>query len=855
MVSLCSINNCSPPARRIFVISPLMQKFVQVIPLQPIRQTFTYTVPDDLASIAEVGARVLIPFGRKIITGVIAAFTEEKPEQRLKPLWDVLDPEPIWTKEYLDFTKWVADYYFAPWGEVLHAALPQGMTSESDFRIVPLVDDLAERAAQIAGARAVKRIELLRLVGKYPEGISIKTLRNKLQYGGISAAIKEYEQQGLIAVQATDAEQKAKPKFVRYLRAADILLNSPDAAREALEELGKRSPKQAAVLTFLLDHYQKANSGLPSAELISQTKASASSINGLVERGYIITYEKEIKRSFFTNYSEPPKPTIFTLNDRQLSAIDSISSPIQANIFQTFLLHGVTGSGKTQVYIEVIKKTLEQKRAVITLVPEISLTPQLIDRYRAYFGNEVAVLHSKMSIGERYDTWRDVQSGKCNVIIGARSALFAPVKNLGLIVVDEEHEASFKQNDTAPRYNARDCAIVRASMQKAVVVLGSATPSLESYHNVTTGKYTLLELPDRVDNALMPDILVVDTREARKKKTIHNNISFTLRDHIQLRLQRKEGIILLQNRRGFAPIQQCLDCGASPQCPHCSVTLTYHKVRNQLRCHYCGHTIPAVTACMTCGSTNVKLFGAGTQRVEEDIAVLFPQAKIVRMDLDTTARKGSHKEILDAFGSGEADILLGTQMVAKGLDFPRVTLVGVINADTQLHLPDFRASERTFQLLTQVSGRAGRTAAQKGEVIIQTSNPLDDAIKATVDHNYKGFYEHELQKRKEIFYPPFSRIILIELKGKDDKLVQQHAHLLRQLIAPADFFEVLGPQQAPIPKLRDEYRWRIIIKNDKDKDIGGARLRVVLQHAMDEYTAKHTTRAVKVILDVDPQGV
>jgi len=829
-----------------------MQKFVQVVPLQPIRQTFTYSIPDDLAPVVHIGSRALIPFGRKIITGIIAGFTDNAVEKKIKPLWDILDPEPIWTKEFMDFTEWVANYYLAPWGEVLHAALPQGMAGESGFLVVPIVEDLAERAKLLAKTRAIKRAELLRLVALNPSGISLKTLRNKLQFGGINTAIKEYEDQGLLMLQATDAEQKAKPKFIRMMRIAENLLNDDDL-REGMAELEKRSPKKATVLALLYDNHLKDKGGLAVSAIIQRTGASAAALNGLADKGYAVLYKIEIKRSFFTGI--PKTPPIYQLNERQLTAINAIASAVLANNFHPFLLHGVTGSGKTQVYIEVIKKVLAKKRSVITLVPEISLTPQLIDRYRAHFGDEVAVLHSRMSIGERYDTWRAVQSGKCNVVIGARSALFAPVKNLGMIVVDEEHESSFKQTDAAPRYNARDCAVVRASMERAAVVLGSATPSLESFYNATAGKYTMLELPERVDNALMPDIVVVDTREARKKKEMHNNISFFLRDQIRVRLQKKEGIILLQNRRGFAPIQQCLDCGAAPECPHCSVTLTFHKVKNQLRCHYCGHSIPAVTACMSCGSTNVKLFGAGTQRVEEDIAALFPDAKIARMDLDTTSHKGAHKEILDTFGSGDADILLGTQMVAKGLDFPRVTLVGVISADTQLHLPDFRASERTFQLLTQVSGRAGRTAAQKGEVVIQTSNPNDEAIKSVVQHDYKGFYADELQKRKELFYPPFSRIILIEFKGKDDKFVQQHANMLKRFITPDGYSEILGPHQPPISKLRDEYRWRILIKNDKEKDGGGTKIRRALQRALDEYTTRYATRAVRVIVDIDPQGV
>jgi len=831
-----------------------MQRYAQVVPLQAIRQVFTYSVPDDLAA-AAVGVRAIIPFGRKLVTGVIVGFTDETPTQKLKPLWDVLDASPIWTKEYLDFTSWIAEYYFAPWGEVLRAALPQGMAAESDFRVVPIAKDLTDSATLFPEKRETKRELLLRLVAQNPAGIGMKALRKKMGTSALAAIIKECEAQGLVAVHATDVALRAKPKLVRFLRLSESLLYNADNLREAFDELEKHSPRQAAVAALLLEHYHKEKTGLPVAAITAKTGASSAALHRLVEKEYAVEYTIETIRSSFSQFAdETPTPPNVVLNTAQRDAVTTLQSAVAEGTYTAFLLHGVTGSGKTQVYIEVIKTVLAQGRAVITLVPEISLTPQLIGRYRAHFGEQVAVLHSKMGIGERYDAWRGVQSGKHNVIIGVRSAVFAPVKNLGLIVADEEHESSFKQSDP-PRYNARDCAVVRAQMQHAVAVLGSATPSLESYYNAATGKYRLLELPERADGALMPEVMAVNMRDARKKHEVRDSISFTLRDHIALRLKKREGIILLQNRRGFAPVQQCMDCGASPQCPHCSVTLTFHKVNNLLRCHYCGFTIPAVKACATCGSTDVKLFGAGTQRVEEDVVALFPDAKIVRMDMDTTSRKGSHKTILDSFGSGESDILLGTQMVAKGLDFPRVTLVGVINADTQMHLPDFRAGERTFQLLTQVAGRAGRTLAQLGEVIIQTSNPDEEAIKCALQHDFKSFYALELQKRRELMYPPYSRIIMVELKGKDEKIVQEHAGMLAKRIEPRKGSEILGPQQAPIQKLRDEYRWRILIKNNKDADPSGAIIRASVQRALDEYAAHHATRAVRVIVDVDPQGV
>lgn len=828
--------------------------FAVVAPLHPIRSLFTYSVPDDLLPVAAIGERVIIPFGRRLMTGVITAFTDTAPSQELKPLWDVLDTTPLWTAEYLAFAQWVADYYLTPLGEVLTAALPQGMKAESDFIVVPLREDLESEIAALLRNRARKAAQLLRTVAAEPKGISIKTLQKRLKYSGMQGMLRQFEHEGWVAMQATDAIPAAKPLHVRFVRLSDELLHAPDAIAPAIAALGARPLKQIAIMRWLEQASDDDRRGIAASRVVKLADATAGALRSLIDRGLLVEFEREVRRNAFGD-DLPPMPPSFELNTHQQVALDTISVPLDAREYASFLLHGVTGSGKTQVYIELVKKARAAGRSAIVLVPEISLTPQLIDRFRCHFPDELAVLHSRMSLGERFDSWRDVQSGKCTVIIGARSALFAPARRLGLIVVDEEHEASYKQTDTAPRYHARDCAVVRGAMEHAVVVLGSATPSLESYANAIQGKYTLLELPERVDNAQMPTMLVVDMRAARRNKAVHNSISHVLRDHITKRLARHEGIILLQNRRGFAPTQLCADCGASPHCPHCAVTLTFHKVRTQLRCHYCGFTIPALQACAECGSTNLRLFGTGTQRVEEDITALFPDARVVRMDLDTTVQKGSHKKMLDAFGAGEADILLGTQMVAKGLDFPRVTLVGVVSADTQLFLPDFRAGERTFQLLTQVAGRAGRRQENAGEVIIQTSNPDDDAIKLAVNQNYRMFFAHELKKREELHYPPVSRLALIELRGKDNEKVHEHAHLLATLIPRPDYYQVLGPQESPVAKIRDEYRWRIMIKDNKVLDPGGARMRAALQHAIDSYLGQHTTRSVKLIVDIDPQGV
>jgi primosomal protein N' (replication factor Y) len=522
------------------------------------------------------------------------------------------------------------------------------------------------------------------------------------------------------------------------------------------------------------------------------------------------------------------------------------------------------------VYIEAIRHTLARGRSAIVLVPEISLTPQIVRRFKSHFAEQVSVVHSRMSTPERREVWRLAQRGDCRIVIGPRSAVFAPLQNLGLIVVDEEHEATYKQFDSSPRYHARDVAVVRGTMSGAVVVLGSATPSAESYHNALAGKYRLLELPHRIDEVPMPVITIVDmTAERREayatmkgslppeqrlklKEFRQPAISLLLQRKIEDRIARNEGIILLQNRRGFAPFVECPDCGHTETCDNCNVTLTYHLAQKHLRCHYCGLIRQPYLLCPACGGANVSLRGVGTQRVEQDLARLFPAARILRMDLDTTTRRGAHDRLLRKFGNREADILLGTQMVAKGLDFPHVTLVGVISADTQMLLPDFRSAERTFQLLAQVAGRAGR-AGLLGEVIIQTHQPNHGTLVHVVDHNFKAFYEEELIERKELDYPPFSRLVLIETKGPDEAKVKRAAESIATTLQRGNaVFTVLGPAPAVIGKINTMYRWHIIVKDLKSRDAGGHHLRTVLQRTRAEYMRLSD---VRLIIDVDPAGL
>jgi primosomal protein N' (replication factor Y) len=611
---------------------------------------------------------------------------------------------------------------------------------------------------------------------------------------------------------------------------------------------------------------------VPEADLLNVLKDSGAStevIRPFRDSGLVPVVRREITRQ--QEYGTEEQTLHIILNQAQQQVRERLVAALDGGRHHTFLLHGVTGSGKTQVYIEAIRHCLDAGKTAIVLVPEISLTPQIVRRFKSHFGDSVLVVHSRMSAGERYDVWRLARSGKCRVVIGPRSAVFAPLENLGLIVVDEEHEASYKQYDSVPRYHARDVAIVRGHDAGAVVVLGSATPSLESYANAQSGKFELLTLPDRIDSAVLPDVRIVDMTHERKevyaaareslpehqrgrlKEFRHPAISRLLHEKIAERLERREGIILLQNRRGFAPFVECHECGYVEMCDNCQVSMTYHATKKHLRCHYCGSVRRPALLCPQCGGSEIRLHGVGTQRVEEELTATFPDAHVLRMDLDTTTRRGAHDRILRQFGSREADILLGTQMVAKGLDFPHVTLVGVISADTQMLLPDFRSSERTFQLLTQVAGRAGRSQL-KGEVIIQTSQPDHRTLVHVLDHQYDAYFREELAERKELNYPPFSRLVLVETRGEDEeevrKLAERLAGALKKDLPP---YELLGPAPAVIGKINRQYRWHIVLKTMKGVDPSGGLTRDRILHALGAVQGR--AMKTQAVVDVDPVGI
>ncbi|MCK5526927.1 MAG: primosomal protein N', partial [Candidatus Latescibacteria bacterium] len=588
---------------------------------------------------------------------------------------------------------------------------------------------------------------------------------------------------------------------------------------------------------------------MPASILSRDYGIGPGSLKALEQKGWVrISWEEKIRDPFKEMSFEPSQR--LTLTSAQRDALDGVKEAICAGTFRTVLLYGITGSGKTQVYIEAIAKTLAMGRSAIVLVPEISLTPQTVRRFRAHFGDEVAVLHSGLSGGERYDAWRMIRRGERKIVVGARSAVFAPLDNLGLIVVDEEHESTYKQYDTTPRYHARDVATVRARDAGAVVILGSATPSLESYRNAQAGKFALSRLPERIDDRRLPEVEIVDMRKEKEA----GNWSFfsnSLKEGIAERLERKEQVILLQNRRGYASFIQCPDCGHAFHCPHCQVTLTYHASGRWLICHYCGLRRRAPSICPECHGHRLKYRGIGTERVEAELETLFPEARIVRMDRDTTGTKGAHYRLLERFRKKEADILLGTQMVAKGLDFAEVTLVGVISADTALNLPDFRAGERTFQLLTQVAGRTGR-GDRTGWVIIQTYNPDDEAIRFARRHDFEGYAKMELANREELGYPPFGKLVRMLFRSKSEEAVQriseQYGTALRKAVGGR--VEVLGPVEAPMSRIKDYYRWHLLLRGKGSKSLRTLAMEV---HRTGRADAKN--HEVIVTIDVDPAGM
>ena len=819
------------------------QLFAEVILPLPLPKLFTYLVPDELASEIAVGCRVVVPFGRnQLHTGVVFQLHQQPPESyEARPIIELLEAEPSVNRLQLDFYQWLAGYYLCTLGEVLHAALPAGLkistTSlvqrnphfEEEKTVLSLEEQLVME--HLSDDQLVESAKLERITGKQRLSAVLKSLAQK---------------QAVLLVD--HIREKYTPKLKKHLRLAPALASDPQALEQTMAGLEKK-PKQLEVLLHYLQRVplwedkEKNERGVAVAELI-QAGCSPSSINTLAKNGVVGVFQKAVSRLVTTPAKEAPRP----LSDDQQQAHKQIMACFAQN--KPVLLHGITGSGKTEIYIDLIETMLQNGHQVLYLLPEIALTAQIVARLQKVFAGRMGVYHSQYSANERVEVWRQLQHREINLVVGVRSSVFLPFTDLGLVIIDEEHEPSYKQFDPAPRYHARDAALMLARMHRAQVLLGSATPALETYYLTTTGKYGLVALEQRFGAAILPKIDIIDLGKAHKKKQMQGNFSRQMLTAIEDTLNQGDQVIIFQNRRGYAPLLTCQQCGWVPQCRHCDVSLTYHQYRNELRCHYCGYKITTPAVCQACSSTSLKTVSYGTEQLQEELQLLFPEQRIDRLDYDTTRGRAAYENIIHAFDSGRTGILVGTQMVAKGLDFERVGLVGIVNLDRMLYFPDYRASERAFQLAVQVAGRAGRQQKQ-GLVLIQTYKPEQPLLKMIVSQDYRAFYRYEINERQTFHYPPFSRIVKITVRHKDHQTTAQAASalagILRQKL-PSTM--VLGPVVPAIARIRDRYLRQLYLKISRQHNLAVAK-RNLLQ-SVYATQAQQAFRQVGIVIDVDP---
>lgn len=763
---------------------------------------------------------------------MVVRIHQEKPSFATRPIEKLLDDEPVLSKEMLNLTRWIHRFYYCGWGEVIQTALPVGLNFYAEKYLKTVGSDIPRHLNE------TEREILLEINNQEP--YLQKEAEKRWPDGGQARALKKLLRLNLVEVWE-QPQTRMDPRTEKVWRwHPNISMREVNRLLEEYQREGKQYKwiKALELLTEL---------DLPETQpkLTRHELLDSYTLNRIADEGLI---ESEEVESFDTTQKFNHDPSLLkTLNKEQQQAFEEILIPLRENRYQSFLLYGITGSGKTEVYIHALKKALESGKGGLILVPEISLTPQTVKRFYQIFGDDIAVLHSRLSNRERYDAWRALQKGEKRIAIGARSAVFAPVQNLGLIVVDEEHDGSYKQDDPAPRYHGRDVAIMRGYLSGATVVLGSATPSMLALYGAQRGKSTLLTLKKRHEGATLPEVHVLDLKQYRG--AMRGPLTVPLYNAIEQALQQKEQVILLHNRRGFSSYLQCETCGHIAECPHCSVSLTFHKISRQLRCHYCGYTRRAPGRCPECSGEDLNNGGSGTQQVEEQIRELFPGANIMRMDRDTTSAKNSHETMLAKFDRGEIDILLGTQLVAKGLDFPNVTVVGVINADTELAFPSFRSGERMYQLLSQVAGRSGR-ADKKGRVYLQSWKTDHYAIRCARQHDHRTFAKFEMAHRKELEYPPYSRLISFQFKSKDAQVLLKVAHSFTEsLRRAADKRPVLGPSPAAIMKMQGWVRWESLLKIHPDATASA--IERVLDRAFEEYEQQKPKGASKVRINVN----
>jgi primosomal protein N' (replication factor Y) len=774
----------------------------------------------------QIGMRVLVPFKGRKVTGFSIDLQDQPPrevEEKLRDVEDLLDEAPLIDPSMLRFYRWISDYYLYPLGEVIKTGLPPGLQLKSE-----LILTLTQTGMESLGKGGLEPIQekVFKEIGRCGK-IPLRRIL-KPPFGEVSKSqLFSWKRKGLLNIAPGIEGKEVKPKYEKVVH------------YQGGEPTQPISKKQAEILSWI-----KEKRDLSYSELSKRFKSPSKTIQSLQAKGLLSLSKREVCRDFSVRSELKPYPKPGLTSDQEASLVEILKA-IRSKRFSPFLIYGVTGSGKTEIYLRAIEEVLLQGKEAIVLVPEISLTPQLLSRFKDRFGENLALLHSGLGRGERYDQWRRIWKGEVKIAMGARSAIFAPFKNVGIIIVDEEHDPSYKQEEKL-KYHSRDVAVVRAKQAEATLLLGSATPSLESFHNVEKGKFRLLHLPERVEGKPLPRVEVVDVKKEE------GLLSEKLKSALQKNIEDKKQSLLFLNRRGFANFILCPDCGHTFKCPNCSVTLTHHLRDRSLQCHYCDYRIPAPGDCPKCQGHRLQGMGIGTERLEQEIRLLFPETQVARMDRDTTSRRRSHLQILKRLESGNIDILVGTQMIVKGHDFPNVTFVGVVSADTSLHFPDFRSSERTFQLLTQVAGRAGRGEVF-GEVVIQTFNPDHYSILRAKDQDYMGFYREEIEFRKALEYPPFSRFINFRLVGNNEKrtkgMAEEMGRIGKSLLKKTHGkeIEILGPSTAPFAKMRGKFRWQMLAKGKSPQLLH--RFAKELSYRMDLLLKG---KGVDLDIDVDP---
>lgn len=819
--------------------------FASIILPIPVPGTFSYRVPFELNDVVKVGQRVVVQFGKsKIMSGLISDISEQVPDcENVKYITDVIDEFPIVNQVQFKFWNWICDYYLCHIGEVMQAALPSAMKLSSESKI--MISENFELDAQALSDFEYLIVEALQIQPK----LTISEVSKIIGYKKVMPLIKTMIDKKIIVMEE-ELDQKFKAKYERFV-GLTAEYRADEKLHELMDDLTKRAYKQLEVVMSFFVLGGNADNDILASELLKKANANTSVLKALAEKGVFNVYEKKVSR--LKNFKALTDVSSIELTEKQQIAFEEIHQGFEKKI--PVLLHGVTSSGKTEIYIKLIQEAIDNGRQVLYLLPEIALTEQIINRLKKYFGDKVGVYHSRYSDMERVEIWNQVldfektKSSKYQVIIGSRSSILLPFSDLGLIIVDEEHDASFKQIDPAPRYNARDLAIILAKMHGADVILGSATPSFESYFNARTGRFRLVTLSERYGGVEMPEIVVDDMRVERRRKLLQANFGSVLVDAMKNTLEDKNQIILFQNRRGFSLRLECGVCNWVPQCINCDVSMTYHKAQNVLKCHYCGYTMSVPAECPSCRSTDVKMKGFGTERVEEDLNILIPEARCARLDLDTTRSKNSYQFILEQFKNQETDILVGTQMVTKGLDFDRVKTVGILDADSMLSFPDFRAFERSFQLMEQVSGRAGRKGG-KGKVIIQTFQPTHPVILNVIRHDYVKFYEEQMPIRRQFCYPPYFRLILIKLKHVDYEKLNKAADVFVRQLRPIFRQNLLGPEYPVVSRIKNQYIKQVLIKIDRNSNT--LKIKEIIKEKIDVFKHIPDFKSVTLSVDVDP---